>query len=145
MLSWPCVVSYRSRLRELVSSHLTSALVLYDYLLTFDRELDLIWRRKWTGPSVLFVVNRYSALMLSLISALWLFVQEVWKTSRLSLIRVHVLINFLRALVTGVRFCRQWASRSGHLMVIVNSCATLHRLGQLSGISLLVAFARLLF
>ena len=140
-------MSYRSRLRELVSSHLTSALVLYDYLLTFDRELDFIWRRKWTGPSVLFVVNRYSALMLSLISALWLFVQEVWKTSRLSLIHFHVLTTdqFLRALVTGVRFCRQWASRSGHLMVIVNSCATLHRLGQLSGISLLVAFARLLF
>ena len=120
--------------------------MLYDYLLTFDRELDLIWRRKWTGPSVLFVVNRYSALTLSLVSALWLFVQDVWKISRLSLIHFRVLTTdqFLRAPATEVRFCRQRASRSGHLMVIMNSCATLHRLGQLSGISLLVGFARLL-
>ncbi|RPD55564.1 hypothetical protein L227DRAFT_566527 [Lentinus tigrinus ALCF2SS1-6] len=35
------------------------ALVLYDYFLTFDLEVELFWRRKFTGASVLFALNRY--------------------------------------------------------------------------------------
>lgn len=35
------------------------ALVAYEYLLTFYDEVKAIWRRKITGASVLFIVNRY--------------------------------------------------------------------------------------
>jgi len=36
--------------------------VLYDYILTFSRELDYIWCRPWTWVSTLFVVVRYVGL-----------------------------------------------------------------------------------
>ncbi|RPD72535.1 hypothetical protein L226DRAFT_511640 [Lentinus tigrinus ALCF2SS1-7] len=39
------------------------ALVLYDYFLTFDLEVELFWRRKFTGASVLFALNRYMMIV----------------------------------------------------------------------------------
>ncbi|KAI0660893.1 hypothetical protein C8Q70DRAFT_1099302 [Cubamyces menziesii] len=38
------------------------ALICYEYLITLDREVALIWGRKFTGATVLFVLNRYLAL-----------------------------------------------------------------------------------
>ena len=40
-----------------------SALILYDYLTTFDAELELFWTRKLSGPSLLFFVNRYLGIV----------------------------------------------------------------------------------
>lgn len=40
-----------------------SVLVAYDCIITFDREVEAIWSRKMTGASVLFVVNRYLAIL----------------------------------------------------------------------------------
>jgi len=34
--------------------------LLYDHLLTFDQELQLIWRAKTTLPKLLFLFNRYT-------------------------------------------------------------------------------------
>lgn len=39
------------------------ALLFYDYFLTFDKEIQLFWNRKLTGPSVIFYLNRYSMLV----------------------------------------------------------------------------------
>ncbi|EJF66367.1 hypothetical protein DICSQDRAFT_18633, partial [Dichomitus squalens LYAD-421 SS1] len=36
-----------------------SALILYEYLLTFNMEVRLVWRRKFTAATVLFLLNRY--------------------------------------------------------------------------------------
>ena len=36
-----------------------SAWYAYDYFLTLPLEISAIWRTKWSGTSVLFVVNRY--------------------------------------------------------------------------------------
>ncbi|THG94966.1 hypothetical protein EW026_g6602 [Hermanssonia centrifuga] len=36
-----------------------TALVAYEYLLSIDQEVALIWRRKWTGATWLFATNRY--------------------------------------------------------------------------------------
>ncbi|KAI0078676.1 hypothetical protein K474DRAFT_1742944 [Panus rudis PR-1116 ss-1] len=49
-------------------SHIAvTALFFYEYLITFTREVNQIWypchRRKVTGSTVLFFVNRYSAFM----------------------------------------------------------------------------------
>lgn len=38
------------------------ALLAYEYIITFDQEVDLFWRRKKTGATVLFVATRYMAL-----------------------------------------------------------------------------------
>ena len=37
---------------------------IYDYVLTFAQEVQLIWGRKITGASVLFWLNRYLTLAL---------------------------------------------------------------------------------
>ncbi|KAI0745722.1 hypothetical protein C8Q76DRAFT_790063 [Earliella scabrosa] len=39
------------------------ALLLIEYFSTCLDEVDLFWRRKWTGASVLFFTNRYSSLI----------------------------------------------------------------------------------
>ncbi|KAI0335556.1 hypothetical protein GY45DRAFT_809576 [Cubamyces sp. BRFM 1775] len=38
------------------------ALIFYEYCITLDREVALIWGRKFTGATVLFILNRYLAL-----------------------------------------------------------------------------------
>ncbi|KAF8548208.1 hypothetical protein OG21DRAFT_1489594 [Imleria badia] len=36
--------------------------VIYDYFLTFSRELEYVWHRPWTWVSTLFVMVRYLGL-----------------------------------------------------------------------------------
>ncbi|KAM5541472.1 hypothetical protein V8D89_005026 [Ganoderma adspersum] len=53
----------------------SAAFVLYDYVITFDREFEMFWmetfsRRKVTGATALFVVNRYLVLFLRLLNLL---------------------------------------------------------------------------
>ena len=42
-------------------------IVLYDTLLTFSREVECIWKRKWSAASALFLLNRYSAVVASIL------------------------------------------------------------------------------
>ncbi|PSR75618.1 hypothetical protein PHLCEN_2v9019 [Hermanssonia centrifuga] len=36
-----------------------SALVVYDYIITIDQEITLVWRRKWSLATWIFIANRY--------------------------------------------------------------------------------------
>ncbi|KAH9947564.1 hypothetical protein B0H21DRAFT_737813 [Amylocystis lapponica] len=45
-------------------------LYAYDYLLTFSREVELIWRRKFTGVTVLFILVRYAGMLYRLLGIL---------------------------------------------------------------------------
>ncbi|KAI0774557.1 hypothetical protein C8Q74DRAFT_1369014 [Fomes fomentarius] len=38
-------------------------LLTYEYLITFDLEMKLFWRRTITGSSILFIINRYLSLV----------------------------------------------------------------------------------
>lgn len=40
-----------------------SALYCYDYVLTFSQEVRCIWQRRFSGASLLFVLNRYAVLV----------------------------------------------------------------------------------
>ncbi len=40
----------------------TIALLIFDHLLTLSREVRLVWGRKFSGPSVIFVVVHYIAI-----------------------------------------------------------------------------------
>lgn len=61
------------------------ALVLYEYLVTFDDELAFIWRsppaRKSTGLQILFCLNRYIALGVAIIGAISDMVPRVSSSS----------------------------------------------------------------
>lgn len=43
------------------------ALMLYDYIITLGREVDLFYGRKLTGASVLFATNRYMTIVRTLV------------------------------------------------------------------------------
>lgn len=40
-----------------------SALTAYEYLITLDQEVNLFWRRRITGATLLFLATRYLALL----------------------------------------------------------------------------------
>lgn len=39
-----------------------TALVCFEHLITFNHEIDFLWRHKWSAATWLFVFNRYSLL-----------------------------------------------------------------------------------
>ncbi|KAI0629432.1 hypothetical protein C8Q77DRAFT_1235304 [Trametes polyzona] len=55
------------------------ALLAFEYVITFDREVRLVWGRKVTGATILFVLNRY-----------WLFFQYVTQVVTTYPISQHV-------------------------------------------------------
>lgn len=60
------------------------ALIVYEYLVTFDDELAFIWRsqaRKSTGMRILFCLNRYLALGVAIIGAISDMVPRVSSSS----------------------------------------------------------------
>ncbi|KAI0742437.1 hypothetical protein C8Q80DRAFT_907193 [Daedaleopsis nitida] len=54
-----------------------TAILLYDTLLTLEKEVNLIWERKFGAISVVYVVNRYVRLMACVLNiALWFPVHD---------------------------------------------------------------------
>ncbi|KAH9941674.1 uncharacterized protein BXZ73DRAFT_98062 [Epithele typhae] len=49
------------------------AIVSYDYFLTLDREIQYIWRRKFTSASAIYIVTRYSSLAANIFTLLNFF------------------------------------------------------------------------
>ena len=47
--------------------HIRTALLAYDYILTIQDEWSLLCRRKWTGSTWIFIVNRIVILAFLLI------------------------------------------------------------------------------
>ena len=45
----------------------TQVIVFYDTLLTSSREVECIWKRKWSATAALFLVNRYSAVLVCML------------------------------------------------------------------------------
>ena len=43
-----------------------AVIAFYEYIITFDQELNLVWRRKWTISTILFVIMRYLMLFIAL-------------------------------------------------------------------------------
>ena len=46
----------------------STGVLVYDYILTLGQELQLFWKRKLTGATVLFLINRYLFLFYIIIS-----------------------------------------------------------------------------
>ena len=58
------------------------ALTVYEYLLSFEAERRVIWGRKRSIPTMLFLSNRYLLWLYCLSSALWDLVQ--WNSDKVS-------------------------------------------------------------
>ena len=44
---------------------------MYEFTITFNKEVELFWKRKITLSSVLFLLNRYLSLIVNMIYAPW--------------------------------------------------------------------------
>ena len=44
---------------------------MYEFTVTFNKEVELFWKRKITLSSVLFLLNRYLPLIVNMIYAPW--------------------------------------------------------------------------
>ena len=44
--------------------------VIYEQFITFDQEVDLFWKRKFTGATALFLANRYLILVVNIYAML---------------------------------------------------------------------------
>ncbi|KAF9051461.1 hypothetical protein BJ165DRAFT_889726 [Panaeolus papilionaceus] len=53
------------------------AMLVYDHLLTLDEEVERIWKQKFSGATILFLLNRYGTL-LSFIVVIDAFVDSGW-------------------------------------------------------------------
>ncbi|KAF8126623.1 hypothetical protein EV363DRAFT_1174062 [Boletus edulis] len=45
--------------------------IIYDYLLTFSREIDYVWLRSWTWISTMFLLVRYLGVSLAILGGLY--------------------------------------------------------------------------
>ncbi|KIJ51624.1 hypothetical protein M422DRAFT_243923 [Sphaerobolus stellatus SS14] len=50
----------------------TLVMLAYDHLLTFDQEVNRIWKRTFSGASLLFLLNRYISLLQGILSIIWI-------------------------------------------------------------------------
>ena len=76
-----------------------AGLFVYDYVLTFVQEVQLIWGRKITGATVLFWLNRYLTLVIVFMNCIgsWSTQCEVSEFKRLAISYwiMHILIVYL--------------------------------------------------
>ncbi|KAI0708036.1 hypothetical protein C8Q76DRAFT_800315 [Earliella scabrosa] len=61
------VAAYPNVIIEKLCYGAMGALAIYEHLITFDSEVRLVWRRKVTGATVLFMLNKYLLLLRFLI------------------------------------------------------------------------------
>lgn len=77
-------------------SLVSTPLYLYDFLLTFSDEVRYIWRRRLTGATVLYLVNRYAALLACTVNAFGLakchFVHDLhwWGKTSVDICRIEI-------------------------------------------------------
>ena len=64
----------------------TSALIFFEYLLTFDQEVRLFWGKKLTGAVALFFVNRYTTIIYIIYNMLCNLVPATWASAQVGLL-----------------------------------------------------------
>ncbi|KAL7280898.1 hypothetical protein ACG7TL_005842 [Trametes sanguinea] len=67
------VLLYKAASTNIYWTSSALALLFYDYLLTLRHEVRLVWSRKFTGATVLFLSNRYVIILLYLVDVITLF------------------------------------------------------------------------
>ncbi len=56
-----------SYIAVLIITHIfASALVVYEHIITFQQEVQAVWKRKWSAVTWLFALNRYLLLLVSI-------------------------------------------------------------------------------
>lgn len=102
-------------LRQLVSTSLTfdvahyspcmsAVLLMWHYLLTFDKEIAYFWRRRPNGVCVLFLANRYPPLIVSIYDTPWWSLSTAYTVSCFALFVDSLVLNRKSCVSIGVNF-----------------------------------------
>jgi len=118
------------------------ALLLYDHVITLDKEIDWIWTLRWRLPKILFVINRYFITAVLMLQVLPEFVYPVY----VPFCNVHLvlwllvpLLNFGAAeLLLIIRVC----SLYGNSKAIIWSLGTFFVLALAGAVASQVVFGK---
>ncbi|KAI0951519.1 hypothetical protein AcW1_008546 [Taiwanofungus camphoratus] len=76
----------------------SSAFVIYEHVTTFSQEVDLIWSRKRTGATIIFILNRWLTIGMAVAMILLIF---DWRTNTELLFVVWAGFSALRIYAIG--------------------------------------------
>ena len=62
----------------------TSALIFFEYIITFDQEVKLFWGKKSTSAMILFLANRYTTIAYTIYYILISLVPATFQTAQVS-------------------------------------------------------------
>ncbi|EPQ50405.1 hypothetical protein GLOTRDRAFT_133959 [Gloeophyllum trabeum ATCC 11539] len=111
-----------TRYAELASS----AIVIYDHLITLDQEIDLIWKASWTPGKVLFLTNRYYVLASVIFNNYEQFSSPHISPTRCTCLRIKEILqnqsHIARCLFRGIS-CVKWFRWQGTTGLLVSTIA----------------------
>lgn len=84
-----------------------TALVFFEYLITLNDEVDLLWKRKWNAATWIFLFNRY-LLIATVVSSITPYSSQASNQSR------------LRSAVTDLRRCKCSSGHNTHMLKSVH-------------------------
>ena len=96
------------RLNKVLIVATATAMLFYDFTLTFDREVNLFWSKKFTGASALFFLIRYLTFayeLLDMASSLFTMSDEV-RHVRSQLYRANSIFKEVRRLPCSLSWIR---------------------------------------
>ncbi|KAH7925168.1 hypothetical protein BV22DRAFT_453148 [Leucogyrophana mollusca] len=102
-----------------------SAAVVYDQVLTFSQEVDLIWRRRWSLTTVLYLVARYSGtISVILATAGTVFLNWGYNVDVAQFIIGVWAINIFATAMDAILLMRAYAlsSRSKAVLIFLSLC-----------------------
>lgn len=82
-----------------------AALLAYEYIITFDRELRHIWQRKLSSATIIFVLNRYTVLALYFVNLVRYL--NPASANCAVLVRVSQVLTILPYIVWASTYCTQ--------------------------------------
>ncbi|PIL36126.1 hypothetical protein GSI_01786 [Ganoderma sinense ZZ0214-1] len=73
------VATQQSFIADYYCSLAALTLLVFEYAITFDREVALFWKRRASGASVLFMLTRYISLVTYVVRTMFLGHWSCWR------------------------------------------------------------------
>ncbi|THU93235.1 hypothetical protein K435DRAFT_799877 [Dendrothele bispora CBS 962.96] len=95
-------VSYLANIRKITMADIaTLTLVVYDYLISLDSEIRLVWGVPWTLGKILYLLTRYLALVGAIVTVIFDTIQFVPLESCEPLSDAMIYIIFIEICISG--------------------------------------------
>ena len=105
----------------------SSALYLWDYFATIDREVEYVWGQKLSAASVLFISNRYVNLLITILE---LVEQAPFQTPKVCILVGSTCIQLVTSFLRGHCSCCLQPSTPSMSLLYDHSCPPVIRVLQ---------------